>query len=67
MDSTSQKLTWVIKRESTKHGPSLMDVDWGGKIKLNYTSSGWIVMQVDWGGKLRVNHIYECMPSEVDW
>ena len=24
-------------------------------------------MLVDWRGKLRVNHIYDCMPSEVDW
>ena len=29
-----------LKRETTKHGPSLMEVDWGGKIKPNYTSSG---------------------------
>ena len=43
-----------LKRETTKHGPSLMEVDWGGKIKPNYTSSQCILMQVDWGGKLRV-------------
>ena len=24
-------------------------------------------MLVDWRGNLRVNHIYDCMPSEVDW
>ena len=56
-----------IKRETTKHGPSLMEVGWGGKNKPNYTSSGCMLIQVDWGGKLRVNHINECMPSEVDW
>ena len=44
-----------------------MEVDWGGKIKPNYTSRGCMLMQVDRGGKLRVNHINECMPSEVDW
>ena len=55
------------KIETTKHGPCLMEVDWGGKIQPNYTSSGCILMQVDWGGKLRVNHINECMTSEVDW
>ena len=56
-----------LKRETTKHGPSLMEVDWEGKLEPNYTSSGCMLMQIDWGGKLRVNHINECMPSEVDW
>ena len=56
-----------LKRGTTKHGPRLMEVDWGGKIKPNYTSSGCLLIQVDWGGKLKVNHINECMPSEVDW
>ena len=55
-----------LKRETTKHGSSLMEVDWGGNIEPNYTSSGWMIMHADWGGKLRVNHINECMPSEVD-
>ena len=56
-----------LKRETTKHGSILMEVDWGRNIHPNYTSSGCMLMQVDWGGKLRVNHINECMPSEVDW
>ena len=56
-----------LKRETTKHGPSLMEVDWGGKLKPNYTSSECMLMQVDCGVKLIVNHINECMPSEVDW
>ena len=56
-----------LKRESTKHGPSLMEVDWGEKFKPNYTSSGCMLMQLDWGGKLKVNHINECMSSEVNW
>ena len=50
------------KREPTKHGPDytsggcmLMDVDWGGKLKLNYTSYGCVLMEVDCGGKLIVN------------
>ena len=55
-----------LKRETTKHGPILMEVDWVGKIEPNYTSSGCMLMQVDWGGKLRVNHVNECMPSEHD-
>ena len=55
-----------LKRETTKHGPTLMEVDWGGKIEPSYTSSGCILIQVDWGSKLRVNHINECMPSDID-
>ena len=35
-------------------------IDWGGNLKLNYTSSGCMLMEVDWGGKLIVN-------SMVDW
>ena len=56
-----------LRRETTKHGPSLMEVHCGGKIEPNYTSSGCMLMQVDWGGKLGVNDINECMPSEIDW
>ena len=55
-----------LKRETTNHGPCLIDVDWGGKIMPNYTSSGCMLIQVDWGGKLRVSYINECIPSEVD-
>ena len=55
-----------LQRKTTRHGPSLMEVDWGENIDPNYTSSGCMLMQVDGGGKLRVNHINECMPSEVD-
>ena len=28
-----------------------MEVDWGDKLKLNYTSSGYMMMEIDWGGK----------------
>ena len=41
-----------------KHGPNytlngctLMEVDWGDKLKLNYTSYGCMLMEIDWGGK----------------
>ena len=54
-----------------------MEVDWGCKPKLNYTSSGCMFMEVDWGGKLIVNSVvdwgtHETHPnghnvSEVDW
>ena len=56
-----------IKRETTKHRPSLMEVDLGGGNEPNYTSSRCMLMQADWGGKLRVNNINEYVPSEVDW
>ena len=56
-----------LKGEPTKHGPSytssgcmLMEVDWGGKLKLNYTSCGCMLMEFDWGGKPIVN-------SMVNW
>ena len=32
-----------------------MEVDWRGKLKLNYTSCGCMLMEVDWGGKLIVS------------
>ena len=55
------------KGEPTKHGPNytssgcvLMEVDWGGNLKLNYSSRRCILIEVDWGGKLIVN-------SVVDW
>ena len=75
MDPTSWKLTGgnidSSYTSTTKHGPSLMEVDWGGNIDPNHTSSGCMLIQVDWGGGgggiPRVNHIKECMPSKVDW
>ena len=54
-----------------------MEVDWGGKLKLNYTSCGCMLMEVDRGSKLIVNSMvdwgtHETHPSghntsEVDW
>ena len=37
-----------LNRETTKHGPSLMEVNWEGKIEPNNTSNGCMLMQVDW-------------------
>ena len=37
-----------------------MEVNWGGKLKFNYTSCGCMLMEVAWVGKLIVNSI-------VDW
>ena len=55
----------------------LMEVDWGGNLKPNYTSSGCMLMEVDWGGKLILNSMidwgaHETHPNghsitEVDW
>ena len=44
----------------TSSGNMLMEVDWGGNLKNNYSSSGSMLMEVDWGGKL-------IMKSMVDW
>ena len=38
-----------LKRETTNHGCSLMEVDWGGKIKPNHTTSECMLSEVDWG------------------
>ena len=34
--------------KSWKH---IKEVDWGDKLKLNYTTHGYILMEIDWGGK----------------
>ena len=61
----------------TSNGCMLMEVNWGGKIKLINTSCGYLLMEVDWGGKLIHNSMvdwgaHETHPnghnvSEVDW
>ena len=64
--------------KSWKH---IKEVDWGDKLKLNYTTYGYMLMEIDWGGKF--NYIscgypmanwqgHESHPtghktSEVDW
>ena len=68
-------LTEMLKY--TSNGCMLMEVDWGGNLKLIHTSCGCMLMQVDWGGKLILNymvdwHTHETCPnghniSEVDW
>ena len=65
------------KGEPTKHGPSIMEVDWRGNLMPNYTSCRCMLMEVDWGGKLTVNSVvnwgtHETNPnghniSEVYW
>ena len=65
-------------RKSWKH---IKKVDWGDKLKLNYTTSGYMIKEVDWGDKSNCTSCgcpmanwqgYETHPtghnnSEVDW
>ena len=63
---------------SWKH---IKEVDWGDKLKLNYTTHGYMLMEIDWGGKINSTSCgypmdnwqgHEKHPtghktSEVDW
>ena len=61
----------------TSNGCMLMEVDWGGNLKLIHTSCGCMLMEVYWGGKLIDNYMVdwgthetqanEHNISEVDW
>ena len=56
--------------KSWKH---IKEVDWGDKLKLNYTTYGYMLMEIDWGGKFNYTSSgYPIHPtghktSEVDW
>ena len=64
--------------KSWKH---IKEVDWGDKLKLNYTTYGYMIMEIDWGGKFNYTSCrhpmanwqgHETHPtghktSEVDW
>ena len=64
--------------KSWKH---IKEVDWGDKLKLNYTTHGYMLMEIDWGGKFNYTSCeypmanwqgHETHPtghktSEVDW
>ena len=64
--------------KSLKH---IKEVDWGDKLKLNYTTYGYMFMEIDWGGKFNYTSCghpmanwqgHETHPtghktSEVDW
>ena len=60
-----------LKRETTKHGSSLIEVDWGGNLDTNYTSTikhGPSLMEVNWGGNIDTNYTSSgCMLMQVDW
>ena len=59
----------------------IKEVDWGDKLKLNYTTYGYMLMEIDWGGKFNYTSCgysmtnwqgHETQPtghktSEVDW
>ena len=64
--------------KSWKH---IKEVDWGDKLKLNYTTYGYMLMEIDWGGKFNYTscgcpmanwqghetHSTGHKTSEVDW
>ena len=64
--------------KSWKH---IKEVDWGDKLKLNYTTYGYMLMEIDWGGKFNYTscgypmanwqghekHPIGHKASEVDW
>ena len=64
--------------KSWKH---IKEVDWGDKLKLNYTTYGHMLMEIDWGGKFNYTscgypmanwqghgkHPTGHKASEVDW
>ena len=57
--------------QSWKH---IKEVDWGDKLKLNYTISGYMLKEVDWGDKSNcpscgcpMANWHESLLSEVDW
>ena len=62
--------------KSWKH---IKEVDWGDKLKLNYTTYGYMLMEIDWGGKFtscgypmansqgHETHPMGLKTSEVDW
>ena len=67
--------------EETKSLKHIKKVDWGDKLKLNYTPYGYMLMEIDWGGKFNYTSCghpmanwqgHETHPtghkaSEVDW
>ena len=47
--------------KSWKH---IKEVDWGDKLKLNYTTYGYMLMEIDWGGKFNYT---SCGYSMTNW
>ena len=42
----------------------IKEVDWGDKLKLNYTTYGYMLMEIDWGGKFNYT---SCEYSMTNW
>ena len=67
--------------DSPKSWKHIKEVDWGDKLKLNYTTHGYMLIKIDWGGKFNYSSCgypmanwqgHETHPtghktSEVDW
>ena len=63
--------------KDTSSGNILIEVDWGGSFKHNYTSSGSMLIDIDWGGNIIISSMvdwgaHETHPnghniSEIDW
>ena len=65
----------------TKPWKHIKEVDWGDKLKLNYTTHGYMLMEIDWRGKFNYTscgypmtnwqghekHPIGHKTSEVDW
>ena len=64
MYPVSQELTGDLRKRTPKYGPSLTEVDWGGKNQANHTN-GCMLSEVDWG--VYDTHTSGCMLFEVDW
>ena len=48
----------------TKSWKHIKEVDWGDKLKLNYTTHGYMLMEIDWGGKFNYT---SCGYSMANW
>ena len=42
----------------------IKEVDWGDKLKLNYTTYGYMLMEIDWGGKFNYT---SCRYPMANW
>ena len=71
----------IFIHDITKPWKHIKEVDWGDKLKLNYTTHGYMLMEIDWGGKFNYTscgypmtnwqghekHPIGHKTSEVDW
>ena len=50
--------------EFPKSWQHIKEVDWGDKLKLNYTTYGYMLMEIDWGGKFNYT---SCGYAMTNW